>query len=190
MALKDTVERVGAWVIICTVIGVVLGLMYMVLREPTRPPAVPSEPAKALKSVPKEEVTISAPVKVYAKPAAKKLNLPKDVQTSTTERVLAATQVQPSDRRQTVTTTLDTATGESRQFVQADPFPWVALEHRGEVRLSGGYKFSQNYVTPKPVARLSVSYEAVRIKALTVGVVAQVDSDGDAFAGVGLAYRW
>lgn len=167
--------------------GILLAAAWFFLLPliPASKPDTVAQPATpALRMAPTATVP-TAPVKVYAPAAKKKLKLP---ETKPTEQVIAATRVQESPRPQTVTTVLDTATGESRSFVKAEPYPWFAVEPRGEVRLMVGAKLEG--VRVREAVRLGVTYDVVRVKALTVGVSGTLDSDGDAFIGVGVSYRW
>lgn len=143
------------------------------------------KPAPAVKKAPRKKVTVKAPVDVYGGDSKAKLKLP---DLAPTEEVLTAAQVQPSLRPQTVTTTIDTDTGQTKTFVKADPYPWLAIETRGEARIAYGYKYSEG--TTRTVARLQAGYDVLRIKALTVGVTGTIDSDRDAFIGLGVSYRW
>ena len=68
--------------------------------------------------------------------------------------------------------------------------PWLAIETRGEFGLVYGYKFKAGELGSRPVARLQLKYDVLRVKALTIGAVASVDSDRDAFVGIGLSYKW
>jgi hypothetical protein len=85
---------------------------------------------------------------------------------------------------------IDTETGETQNYVKEDPYPWLAAERRGEVSLSYGYKFRSATSQTEPVARLQFGYDAVRIKAITVGVRATVDSDRDAFVGLSVSIKF
>lgn len=149
--------------------------------------SIPAVVAPETRKAPTARVKVPS-VKVYAGETKAKLKLPGEVQSNAAEHVVAATKVPGNDRPQTVTTTLNANTGEFQSFVKQDPYPWFAVETRGEVRLSGGYKLDG--VTAKPIVRLGVGYDVVRIKALTAGVHATVDSDGDTFVGIGFAYRF
>lgn len=157
-----------------------------------RPPSEVSTPAVAVpevKRAPTARVAVKQPVKVYAGDTKARLRLPADVLANPAEHVTAATRVQASERPQTVTTTINTETGESRSFAKTDPYPWFAVETRGEVRLAVGYKHEPNGQLQQ-VTRLAVGYDVVRIRALTAGVVGSIDSDGSQFIGVGVAYRF
>lgn len=158
--------------------------------------SVPATPSPEVKRMPKKKVAVQAPVEVYDDKAKFKLKLPESVQIDPDSHVVAATQVRGSDRPQTITTVIDEKTGQSQTFVKQDPYPWLAIENRAEVRMSYGYRSTPgagNLALPssiKQVGRLSFTYDAVRIKALTAGVQAQIDTDGQAFVGAGVAYRW
>ena len=170
----------------------------MPLLFPTKPSevSVPAKAAPEVKRAPTKRVAVKAPVKVFEDKTKKDLKLPPAVIDNPDEHVIAATQVKGSDRPQTVTTVIDEKTGESSSFVKTDPYPWLAFENRAEVRMSYGYRYTPqsgilfNAAAVKPVGRLSFTYDALRVKALTLGTTAQIDTDGQAFVGVGAAYRW
>ena len=109
--------------------------------------------------------------------------------------VIAATQVRGSDRPQTVTTVIDEKTGLSQSFVKTDPYPWLGFQQHSEIRMSYGYRYDFKTApfgeqNTKRVGRLSLTHDFAQVKALNFGVRADVDTDGRAFAGVGLGYRW
>ena len=160
----------------------------------TRPPvdttvAVIAKPAPVIAKV-KKRVIKPKQVVVYAEEAKAKLKLPATVIANPDQHVTGATTVQPSERRITVTSVLDTTTGETTTYSKPEPYPWVSVESRGEARLDYGYKLSRGELVPKPVGRLSVTQSVVQIKALHLGVNVAIDTDGSMFAGVGLSYRW
>lgn len=175
-------------------IAVVLALAYALYHEvANRPqpggPAVAVAPAPAVRNAPTARVQVRAPVTAYRGDAPARLRLPADVTANPDREVIAAAQVKPDPRPQTVSTVIDTRTGAVQNYVTVDPYPWLAVEARGEARLHYGYKNAGLYGVSQ-VVRAQVSYEVVRVKALTLGVTATLDSDGDAFAGVGVTYRW
>ena len=102
---------------------------------------------------------------------------------------MPASRVPSSPRPQTVTTVIDTATGESQSFVKVDPYPWFAIEARGMAQLAVGYRFDRDGL-PRQIVRLGAGYDLVRVKALTIGAVGTVDSDGQTFIGAAVTYRW
>lgn len=181
-------------------VGVILAALGMVAAAGygvwlyTRPPvdttvAVIAKPAPVIAKV-KKKVVKPKQVIVYADEAKAKLKLPASVIASATQQVTGATTVRPSERAVTVTSVLDTVTGETTTYTKPEPYPWVSVESRGEARLDYGYKLSRGELIPKPVGRLSVTHSFIQIKAVHVGVNIAIDTDGTAFAGVGLSYRW
>lgn len=171
------------------VIGVLIWFLIATIQgKQDSPVSVPATPALEVKNAPTARVAVKAPVKVYTGDTKAKLKLPPDALANPSEHVIAATRVHGSDRPQTVTTTINTETGESRSFTKQDPYPWFAIETRGEVRLAVGYKLKDGRA--EQVVRLGAGYDVIRVKALTAGIVGSVDSDGDAFVGVGVAYRF
>jgi hypothetical protein len=187
--LKKFLIWAGTTTGILVLIGVLIwGIITAIQLKQPSPVSVPATPAPELKRAPTKLVTPKKPIKVFTGETSAKLKLPADVIANPAENVIAATQVRGSDRPQTVTTTLNTDTGESRSFVKQDPLPWLAIETHGEVRLSYGYKYNRGVVDR--VTRLGIGYDVLRVKALTAGVTGTVDSDGVVFAGVGVAYRF
>lgn len=172
--------------------GALLVFLYLTLvdiRDKDVGVSVESAPAREVRGKPTTAVAPPKGIQVHKPEVKANLKLPKAAQENANEQVVAATQVRPSERPQTVTTTVDMATGQFQTYTRLDPYPWFALERRGEVRLSVGYRVD-GLEPPKPVVRLGVNYDVIRVKALTAGVTTTFDSDGRAFAGVGVAYRW
>ena len=139
---------------------------------------------------PEVKVPIKKPVKVYKGQTKARLKLPASVQADEKQQVIAASQVKSDLRPQTVSTVINTDTGAVETYVKTDPYPWFAVETRGEARIAYGYKLNAATHAMAPVARLQVGYDVVRVKALTAGVLASLDSDGATFVGVGVSYRW
>ncbi|MDA8260211.1 MAG: hypothetical protein M0Z99_32035 [Betaproteobacteria bacterium] len=153
--------------------------------------AVEAPVAPVIAAVPKVDTPVNRGVVRTFKPTAKaNLKLPEAVVKNDSQQVTSATIVAPSERRVTVTSVIDAQTGETTAYTKPEPYPWIAVESRGEARLDYGYKLTRGSVTPMPVGRLSVTHNFVQLKALHVGVSAALDTDGAAFVGVGLAYRW
>lgn len=162
--------------------AVVAGAVVHYLKSP----AEASKPAEVATDV-KGEIKRSAAIKsvrVYRPAVKRSLNLPASILADPSEQVVAAAKVPADDRSHTVTTTINTDTGEAQAFDRRDPLPWLALDTRGEIGLAYGYKRSEQ------VARLSLRQDLVQIKALHLGAQANMDSDGEWFAGIGVWYRW
>lgn len=192
------------WLAGCSLIAlIVAGAWFMGLgsllfhkSEPVHV-SVPAKEAKEVKGKPK--ITVAAPkgVRVYQPEAKLKLNLPPTVVANKDEQVISTARVDNTTRPHTVTTTINTETGEATSFVRADPYPWVALESRGELGVSGGYKYRYrqgviaSFGRPVvPIMRLDVRQDFLQLKALHVGVMGTVDTDGDAYVGVRVSYKW
>ena len=184
---KSVLTNIGAAG--CAGLVVFLYLTLSDIRDKNVGVSVESPPAREVRGEPTATVIPPKGIQVHQPKAKKKLGLPKEVQENKDVSVATATQVPRSERPQTVTTTVDTQTGQFQTYVRPDPYPWFAWDPRGEARLSYGYKTGE-YHNPKPVVRLGVTYDVIRVKALTAGVTSTFDSDGQAFVGVGVAYRW
>lgn len=160
----------------------------------SRPPvdtavAVVAAPAPAVKKVKKRVVPVKQVV-VYAPEAKANLKLPPLVVANEREQVTSATTVQPSERRITVTSVLDTGTGETTTYTKPEPLPWFAVEARGEARIDVGYKLKRGIPAPVQIGRLSVRHDFLQVKGFHAGVNAAIDSDGEVFAGIGIGYKW
>lgn len=173
--------------LLLVIAGLIYALNWVLQQRDPAMRSVEATPAPELKGTESAPVVIKAPVKTYA--AKKKLNLPASVQADEKQQVIAASRVAGNDRPSTVTTVINSDTGAVTSYTKQEPFPWFAIEARGEARVAYGMKIDSLGRT-QPVARLAVSYDVLRVKAITGGVVGMVDSDGSAFVGVGLAYRW
>lgn len=178
------------------ILGVVLligfliwALVTVLERNDPAAQSVEATPAPELRKSLTAPVAIKKPVKTYAGDTKARLKLPPSVQADANEHVVSASQVRGNDRPQTVTTTINAETGSVTSYVKQDPYPWFAVETRGEIKLHYGYK-ADDLGRVQQVTRLGVNYDLVRVKALTAGVVLTADSDGSTFAGVGLTYRW
>lgn len=146
--------------------------------------------APAIKDVPTKDVTIKAPVKAFQGKSKARLKLPDAVQKDENQQVIAASQVKADLHPQTISTVVNTETGKVETFVKQDPYPWLAWEPRGEAKLLYGLKYQSADHATHQVGRLQIGYDVVRVKALTVGVTSTLDTDRDAFVGVGMTYRW
>jgi len=178
---------------------VIVGLIASSIKQgytvpqPTPPVGlnVVATPAPAVKKVAVVDKPIKAKtVKVYSPSVKKSENLPVAIQDNPALDVIASNQVPADDHSQTITTLINTETGESQTFVKRDPLPWLALDSRGEAGLYMGIKNGQ------PAARLEVKQGVFQVKALHFGVVGTVDQpinsaiEPDYFVGAGVWARW
>lgn len=151
--------------------------------------AVESKPAPVIAKVRKVTTKVQS-VQTYAPEAKLKLKLPPAVLQNEQQQVTSATVVAPTERQMTVTSVLDTTTGETTTYTKAEPYPWFAVESRGEIRFAYGYKIQRGSLAPTPVGRLSITQDFAQVKGVHLGGTLAIDTDGTGFAGVGLAYRW
>lgn len=139
--------------------------------------------ADQVQNTPKETVKCEN-VEVFTPKAKKKLKLPESEQADKNIHVLAASRVEPDLHSVTVITTFNTQTGKSETRQRREPYPWLAAEQAGEIRLD--YGFSDGI----PVMRGAISENLLQIGAVHLGVSAAIDTGGHLFAGGGIGYRW
>lgn len=144
-----------------------------------------------VKEVEKHPVVIkTGKIKTYPPAVKDGLKLPPAVQDDPHQQVIEATHVAPDDHATTVTTIVDTETGETNTITRREPLPWLAWSDRGSVGLYAGLKNGD------PATRLQAHQELFSVKAVRFGVVASVDQPmsgpigPDYFVGVGAEYRW
>jgi hypothetical protein len=123
-------------------------------------------------------------VYVYPKSVKPKLNLPESVVKDDLAKVTATAKLKTADRDYTLTSVINSETGNSLIYARLDPLPILALSHVGEASISYGIKGSDT------VGRLSVSQNILQVKSIRFGVTATLDTDGDYFAGLSANYRW
>lgn len=167
------------------------GYTYWVFSRPKvdTTVAVIAKPAPVIAKV-KKRVIKPRRVIVYVPEAKAKLKLPPLVIANENQQVTGATTVKPSERSVTVTSVLDTQTGETTTYAKPEPLPWFAVEARGEARVDVGYKWVRGVPSPVQVGRLSVRHDFVQVKGFHAGVNAAIDTDASLFVGLGVGYRW
>ena len=148
-------------------------------------PSIPSSP-----SMPPSATDTPPTILVYPDEVKAKLKLPQSILSDPQEQVIESSTVSASDRPQTVTTVLDTKTGETQSFTKVESYPWVAREDRTSVSIDYGFKYQGGQLVTKPMARLGITYEFLQIKGAHIGLKATADTDHELFAGVGLRYSW
>lgn len=170
--------EIGAGIFVAVVIAVMA--WYLNVKTPA-PVAVyeKAQTAPEVKYVPKVEYRVKL-VKVYAPSAEKKLG----VTLAPGQKVVAASKISPSLRSQTVVSTID-ASGNIETQVRLDPYPWLAAEATGELRVDYGIKNGL-----QKAARISFSEDFIEVKQFHAGVNSSLDSDGAWFVGVGVGYKF
>jgi hypothetical protein len=146
--------------------------------------------AKEVAKIPKIDVPIKAPVKVYGggKKPKKDLNLPSSIINDDNSHILASSKVNNDDHPHTITTVINDKTGESETFVRTDPLPWLAWDNKGEAGIYIGIK------NMEPATRLEVRQGIFQVKAIHFQAIGSADvtqsGKSDYFLGVGGIYRW
>jgi len=177
-----------AFVSACFLVGHLLGTLFLRFQQP--PPVQPqvAQAAPEVRNAP--TVDIKPPkVRVYAPKVTHELVGKGIVPKGTSDPVLASSRIEARERPTTVTTVISEETGEARTYTAPAPLPWIATSSRGHVALDAGLK-TRGLNIGEPVVRLSVRQEVLQVKALHLGVAASIDTQGDAFVGAGVSYRW
>lgn len=151
-----------------------------------KPPdfAVPATPAPVLESIPTEQVAAPETVKVYAKKAKMKLNLPVAVVADERKQVVTSSRVAPDRNPHTVTTVMNLDTGEFDTFDRKEPLPWIAKAN--ETALAIGAVMKDSGAT----WRLKARRDLLQMKQLYGYAEAQLDGDREASAGVFIEWRF
>lgn len=152
---------------------------------------VVATPAKEVKNIPSIEVLMKAPVKVYSGGVAikAKVGLPAEVVKDNSQQIIASTKIE-GDQPVTVTTVINTETGDSKTFVRTDPQSWLAWDDHGGVGMYAGFKNGHSTI------RLQAHQDLFRIKSVHVSVIASLDQqisgtiNLESFVGIGAEYRW
>lgn len=163
--------------------------MYFYFKPQPAPVGVhlPAKVAPEIARVATEPVELKQPLKVYKKAAKAKLKLPDYIQKDEAQHVVAASKTANDERRHTVTTLVDSNTGEVTTLDRVDPLPWLAVNTKSEVGIFYGVKRGAQAI------RIQGQQEFLQIKAVHVGVIASADvmpSGVDTFVGVGAWARW
>jgi len=122
-------------------------------------------------------------VYVYPDRAKKKL-LPKPVADDPAKKLIATGKLDAEERPYTLSTVLDTQTGESQVYARPDPLPWIAPGRHGAFGVNYGPR------NGRTGAEVYAWRDLLQVKALHVGVRASVDQHGDNFAGGYIEYRY
>lgn len=142
-----------------------------------------AEPDKRLKDVPKKDIT-PPKVPVYAGKAKDKLKLPDDVKDDPNKYVLTSTKLPNDTHQQTVTTVIDSETGEVQTFTRREPLPWLAVEQTGEIGIGYGFKNGQK------AGHLFAREELLQIKAAHLGAGVHLFTDGTNMVELTMAVKW
>lgn len=97
-----------------------------------------------------------------------KLSLPPAIVSDRKKQVISTARVGVDDRAHTVTTVIDTVTGQAQAFDRAEPLPWIEVSHRREF-VAGIGKSWQG----ETALNLAASQEWLRVKAVRISTQEQ-----------------
>ena len=191
-AMKNNFKTIFLTALVTAALFAAAWVMFMPgAPEPSEAVAVPAAEADAVKGEEKKPVAIrSGTVRAYAPAAKANLKLPADVAMDDAKQVIAAHTVDPDEHPQTVTTVIDTDTGESKTYVKPEPIPTFAWNFHGDAGIYAGLKNGERAI------RLEVRQGVAQFKAVHVGALASADQPlasplkADYFIGMGAWYRW
>ncbi len=148
-------------------------LLWFSLQQERAPIGVVTQatPAPAVAGQAKSDIPIqSGTVKAYDLSAKRKVSLPGAVQADPHKNVIESSAVPADDHPQTVTSVIDTQTGEIETFVIREPLPLFALDYRGDAGLYLGFR--NGYGAIRAEARQAI----FSVKAVHFGVIGSVES--------------
>lgn len=122
----------GKWAVASLV--ALISLVFLWPDRKTSPDTAIATPAKEVKDLTKVAVPVKNPVKAYSGGSTlkKKLDLPADVVQDDTQHVIASSKVE-CDQPHTITTTINTETGEIHTYERHDPLPWIASDDHSRI---------------------------------------------------------
>ena len=181
--MKTTMQTITSHAI-ALVVGMALvaaGCVWMKFKPSLD--SVLGKPAEDLSGVGNETVPCQTVI-VYKEKAKDKLGLPESVKADAQQKVLAATQVDASERPTTVSAVLDTGSGITSMYKRQDPYKWLAFNRRYEIGFDYVLKDGSFVFEP------DVRAELMQIKALRLGVIGRLNSDGDFIPGARVWAIW
>lgn len=173
-------------IVLGVIIAIATGTYFYFKPEPA--PTNVHLPAKPAPQVARETtvpVVIDKPVQVYRPDVKRKLKLPDAVQADPAQHVVASSRTVPDERPHTITTVLDTSTGEFTTLDRAEPLPWIEISAR---RHYGAYIGALN---SEQAIAVTARHEALRIKGVKVeGIAIGAISETERFTFVGVGFSW
>ncbi len=181
-------NRAAEWISAAAVAAALI-YGYQWYNKPAEVPAGVTVEAKAAPEIKSEQkVTIKpASVKVYSQPAKAKLKLPDAAIWDNNTHVIASSATASDERSHTITTTINSVTGETTTYDRADPLPWFAVNTKSEIGLYAGYRNGGQAL------RVEARQELFQVKAVHFGAIASADAmrgGVDSFVGAGAWVRW
>ena len=174
--------------VVALVIAAASSGAWVYFKPQPMPPDVHVEapPSKFVKGMDKQPVAVERIV-VYKPEAKEKLKLPETIEADDAKHVVAAVTTPNDERQHTITTVVDSQTGEFTTYDRVEPLPWIGVTTKSEVGAYLGLKNGQ------PAVRVAGRQEVLQIKSVRIGAVGSVDitqSGVDSFVGIGAWARW
>ena len=183
---------ISALVLICLLIGIFFNTWRQEVAQiapvNVQVPATPAPEVAKTEQVRKPLKATS--VKAYPASVKNALKLPQTALDNPVLEVIASTQVPADKRKQTITSLLNTETGEVETYARRDPLPWIAAQPSGQ---AGLFYLQRQH---GQVLQLSAQQSLVQIKGVHVGVKGSIEQPvtgpGETAwaAGVGVWVEW
>jgi hypothetical protein len=146
-------------------------------------PSVLATPSKELAKIDKETLKCQ-PIVIYKDKAKKALGLPETVKADPDKHVVASTQVRSSDRPTTVSAVYDSKLGNVDMYLRNDPYPWFGSDKKWLI--GGFYGYSDDSDdSGGAVGELLGMYDLFQVKAVHIGPMGHIDTNGRRFLGAG-----
>lgn len=145
---------------------------------------VPAKPARETARSPTVKMPAPKTVMMYPNEVKRRLKLPESVVSRPEVQVAAASRIESDNHPHTITTVLDTQSGRFETFDRRDPLPWLARDASGFAGVAYGLK------NGLPGGRIFINQNLIMVKSIGISGRAELDTDGDWFAGLAVAYRW
>lgn len=155
------------------------------------------EEAKPLFKKEPAEIAKCDEIKVYSHSKKKVAKLPKEIQLDDTVYLADARVLPPSDHASTVSAALFPTEKRIKIYVAEEPYPWlkmgggekyVSLAYGPKIRDQLGQEESEQDV--EMISRISFGVDNIRLKALKLGLRADVDTDKELFVAATIKYSW
>ena len=161
-------------------------LLWNAARDKTVPVGQYHEAQKApeIKLVPTEQLTCK-PITVYVPIAKQETQLPPEIANDKDKFVLSADTIKSDRHPQELVTVYDDKTGKVESFTRKTDYPWLQALQTGYVGV--GYGFTGR---KQSGYSLFAHEDLLAIKALRLGVDAELSTGGSVFAGVSASYGW
>lgn len=184
------VEIVGFLIIAIILINMIIGLLHS-HHQTIETISKPAKISPIVKDEPKIDIKPIKPIKAYkqSKDIKAKVKMPQQAIDDDNQQVVAVSHIDLSDYQdKTVTTILDTNTGNVINYVKNEPKPLFAWDTHGEIGIYAGIKNGQQSI------RLQGKQNIFDVKNVQIGINGSIDQalsgNTDYFIGIGASYNW